>query len=142
MRRLALFASALAPCLLALALGSAAGAAAPDWTAVAGERDVTVITSNLDGSKRETTAWLVVVDGRGYIRTSASTRWGGNAVRNPDIALRIAGTEYPLRASLVTETDLRARIQEAFRAKYGWMDGVLGIFRGSEPRIMRLDPSR
>jgi hypothetical protein len=136
MRRLALLALALAPCLLA----SLASAAGPDWAAVAGEREVKVITSNPDGSRRETTIWLIVVDGQGYIRTSSSTRWGDNAVRQPDIALRIAGIEYPVRASLVTDPALRKRIEEAYRAKYGWFDGFMNTFRGSEPRIMRLDP--
>ena len=61
------------------------------------------MTSKEDGSERETKVWLVVVDGQGYIRTSQGTTWGGNVERNPDIALRIEGSEYPLRAVFVED---------------------------------------
>jgi hypothetical protein len=124
---------------LALVAGPAS-AEAPDWNAVAGVKRVKVLTTNEDGSARETTAWLVVLDGQGYIRTSRSTTWGGNIERQPDIALRIEGTEYPLRAVFVTDDALRERISAAFRTKYGWVDGALNIFRGSSPRIIGLDP--
>jgi hypothetical protein len=125
--------------LLALA-ASPALAAAPDWGAVAGVKEVKVLSTNEDGSPRETTVWLVVVDGQGYIRTSRSTRWGGNVERQPDISLRIEGTEYPLRAVFVTDAALRERVIAAFREKYGWIDGAMNFIRGSDPRIMRLDP--
>ena len=35
---------------------------------------------------------------------------------------------------------LRERIIQSFRDKYGWFDGLLNLIRGSNPRIMRLDP--
>lgn len=124
-------------CLLGPVL---AGAAEPDWNSVADVEEVRVLTTNQDGTPRETTIWLAVVDGRGYIRTSGWTRWGDNVERNPEIALRIGDTEYPLRASFVEDEALRAKIVATFREKYGRLDGFLGVFRGSKPRIMRLDP--
>lgn len=124
---------------LALTAGPAA-AAAPDWKAVAGVKEVKVLTTNEDGSARETTVWLLVLDGQGYLRTSPSTTWGDNVERQPDIALRIEGSEYPLHAVFVDDEALRERVVAGFRAKYGWVDGALNIFRGSKPRIMRLDP--
>ena len=132
-------------CVLSVAvaclLGAlAADAAELDWNRVADVGKVRVLTTNQDGTPRETTIWLAVLDGRGYIRTSGSTRWGDNVERNPDIALRIGDTEHPLRASLVEDEALRARIVAAFREKYGWIDGFLDVFRGSKPRIMQLDP--
>jgi len=124
-------------CLLG---GVAASAEELDWNSVADVEEVKVLTTNEDGTPRETTIWLAVVDGRGYIRTSRWTRWGDNVERNPDIALRIADREHPLRASFVEDEALRAEIVAAFREKYGWFDGFLGFLRGSKPRIMRLDP--
>ncbi|MBW1685978.1 MAG: DUF2255 family protein [Deltaproteobacteria bacterium] len=118
----------------------AAGAAELDWNSVADVGQVRVLTTNQDGTPRETTIWLAVLDGRGYIRTPGSTTWGDNVERNPDIALRIDDTEHPLRASFVEDEALRARVVAAFREKYGWFDGFLNVFRGSKPRIMQLEP--
>lgn len=130
------------PALLALVTLAAvpAHAGAPDWAAVAAVKEVKVLSSNEDGSARETTVWLAVVDGQGYIRTSRSTTWGGNVERQPEISLRIEGTEYPLRAVFVSDAALRERVIAAFREKYGWIDGAMNFIRGSNPRIMRLDP--
>ena len=130
--------AALALAASALCAGVAA-AAAPDWSALAEVREIEVLTSDADGSPRETTIWLVVVDGQGYIRTGGTT-WGDNVERSPDVTLRIEGREYPLRASFVSDAPLRERIVAAFREKYGWTDGLLDVFRGSHPRIMRLEP--
>ena len=124
-------------CLLG-ALG--AGAAELEWNSVADVEEVLVVTTNEDGTPRETTIWLAVVDGQGYIRTGGWTKWGDNVVRNPDIALRIGDTEHPLRASFVEDAALRERIVAAFREKYGRFDGFLNVFRGSRPPIMKLDP--
>ena len=118
----------------------AAGAAELDWNSVADVGQVRVLTTNQDGTPRETTIWLAVVDGQGYIRTSGWTKWGDNVERNPDIALRIGDTEHRLRASFVEDEALRARVVAGFREKYGRFDGFLDVFRGSKPRIMRLDP--
>jgi hypothetical protein len=118
---------------------AAASSEPPDWEAVADTQTVEVLSTDEDGDPRETTIWLIVVDGQGYIRTSQSTRWGKNVARNPDIALRIGEGEYPVRASFVDDEALRERIVKAFRQKYGWIDGFLNIVRGSSPRLMRLD---
>jgi hypothetical protein len=130
----------LAPLLAAALLASAAGAAAPEWNAVAGVEEVEVLTTDQDASPRETTIWMVVLEGQGYIRTSRSTTWGDNVERDPDIALRIGAEEFPLRAVFVEDEELRERIVQGFREKYGWFDGLLNVIRGKNPRIMRLDP--
>ena len=126
---------------VAFLLGAfAVGAAELDWNSVADVEEVRVLTTNEDGTPRETTIWLAVVDGQGYIRTGGWTKWGDNVKRNPDIALRIGDTEHPLRASFVEDEALRERIVATFREKYGRFDGFLNILRGSKPPIMRLDP--
>ncbi len=128
--------------ILALAIAAAGGsarAAAPDWNAIADADTVRISTTNENGSTRRTTIWLVVVDGEAYIRTSRSTRWGGNVEREPDVVLSVGDTDHRVRASFVEDEALRARIVASFREKYGWTDAVANVMRGSHPRIMRLD---
>lgn len=119
--------------------GGSAGAAEPDWTALADSETVYVLTADEDGDVRETKIWLSVVDGTPYIRTSRSSRWGDNIERDPEIALRVGDDEYPLRARFIEAEDERARIVGAFEAKYG-SNPILNWIRGDDPRIMRLDP--
>lgn len=115
---------------LAIAVLIAAGSAraqAPDWNAVAAEDTIEIVTHDADGALRETTVWLGVVDATGYVRTSDS-RWRENIERDPDVIVRVAGSEYPLRAESITDTSVRARVNEVFRAKYGFMDRMLSWF--------------
>jgi len=134
----------VALCLTALSglvfVAGSAVAEGPDWAAVADVREVTALTTNEDGGARETTIWLAVLGGQGYIRTSQNTTWGGNAKRNPEIELRIEGREYPLLAVSISDAAQREAVVAAFREKYGRVDSFLDFMRGSSPRIMRLDP--
>jgi hypothetical protein len=130
---------ALALLVLLAQVSGARGEDAIEWDRYSPERTVVVITTNEDGSTRETKVWLVVVDGRGYIRTG-KTRWGGNVGRNPAVVLRIGETELPLRVEFVTDPGERAAVTAAFRAKYGFADRILSPLRGGSPRIMRLTP--
>jgi hypothetical protein len=138
MQRLVPLASSIA---LALCLGLAAlaGAATLDWNAVAAVEEVQVKTQDEDGAERDTTVWLVVVDGQGYVRTGG-TRWGDNLVRKPEVVLEIEGEDHALRVEFVEDDAQREKIVAAFREKYGWPDGAMNIFRGSRPKIMRLLP--
>jgi hypothetical protein len=130
----ALFASSLA-----LLLAGAARAGDVAWSDYAGERTVVAVTHDEDGDVRETTVWLVVVDGQGYIRTG-STRWGANVERTPQLLLRVASDELPVRVEFVTDEPTRDAVSRAFREKYGFTDRMLSVFRGSAPKIMRLLP--
>ncbi len=132
--RAPLAAAALAAAVIA---SPSLAAAAPDWNALAEVEEIEVVTVDEDGDVRETTIWLIVVDGQGYIRTGG-TRWGDNVERDPNVTLRIEGSEYPLRAEFVEEDAQRERIVVAFREKYGWSDAFIAIFRGSRPKIMRM----
>ncbi len=132
--RLALLAFALAA-----ASGSVARAGVPDWASVADVGAVQVVTRDEDGDLRETTVWLIVLDGRGYIRTGG-TRWGANLVRDPEAVLRIDETEYPMRVEFVEDDGTREQVVAAFREKYGFSDAFISVFRGSRPKIMRLLP--
>jgi hypothetical protein len=127
---------ALVGVLAVLATAAAAGEP-PDWNALADVETVSVATNNPDGTVRYTTVWLVVVDGRGYIRTG-NTTWGANVVRDPHVKLEMSDQEYALRADFVEAEDERALVTAAFNAKYGWTDTLLGWLRGARPKIMRL----
>jgi hypothetical protein len=126
--------------LVLLAPVSAAGEEeAIDWSRYSEEGTVTVLTTDEDGSIRETKVWLAVVEGKGYIRTG-NTRWGGNVERNPEISLRIGETEIPLRAEFVTDEAEREAVKAALRARHGFSDWILSPLRGRNPKIMRLMP--
>ena len=116
-----------------------AAASEPHWPAMADAGTVHVLTTDEDGDARETRIWMIVVEGRPYIRTSRSSRWGGNVERDPEIAIRVEDAEYPVRAHFVEGADERARIVAAFEEKYG-SNPILNWIRGDDPRIMRLDP--
>ena len=110
-----------------------------DWDSHAEEQTVTVVTADEDGSARETTVWLAVLDGQGYIRTGG-TGWGGDIERNQDVALRIGETELLLRVEYVTDEAQRDAVKAVFREKYGFSDWLMSPLRGSNPKIMRLNP--
>jgi len=116
-------------------------ASALDWSSGAAERTVAVLTADEDGAPRETTAWLVVVDGAGYLRTG-NTTWGGNVVSDPNVRVRIRDREDSFVVTFVEDAALRERVVAAFREKYGWTDALLSPLRGRHPKIMRLDAPR
>jgi len=131
---------ALATGVALFALVAAAGVFAgepPDWATIADVDTVSVATTNADGSVRYTTVWLVVVGGRGYLRTGDTT-WGANATRDPKVKLVVGDDEYALRVEKVEAEDERALVTKAFNEKYGWSDTVIGWFRGGHPKIFRL----
>ena len=143
MREFPVSVGASAACFLAAALATVAIAqptgAAPDWSRYADVEEISAITADEDGSVRETTIWLAVVDGRGYIRTG-NTTWGANVVRDQAITVRVEGKELPVQVQFVEDEALRQRVVATFREKYGWSDAMIGIIRGSHPKIMQLDP--
>jgi hypothetical protein len=122
---------------LAVLAAAASAAEAPDWSSVADLDTVSVATNNPDGTLRYTTVWIVVVGGRGYIRTGDTT-WGANVTRNPNLKLVIDDKEYALRADFVEAEDERALVLAAFNEKYGVSDTLVGWFFHRTPKIMRL----
>ena len=118
-----------------------AAAEAPDWESLREVQTVEVVTADEDGASRETTVWLVVVDGAGIVRTGG-TSWGENVVRKPELVLRAGEASYELRVEFVEDDALRQRITDAFREKYGFSDRMASWMRGSHPKIMRLHPKQ
>lgn len=127
--------SATLACLLAVS----ASAVVPgiDWPAWADARTVVVLHADEDGKRRETTIWLCVSEGRGYVRGGGG-RWVGNTRRNGDVALRIGDAELAVRATALTDAAEIERVTTAFRAKYGFGDVLATLVRG-RPTIFRLE---
>ena len=112
-------------------------AGVPDWDAVADVETVEVLTTDEDGSTRETTVWLLVQDGEAYLRTG-HTHWGDNVARSGSLILRIGDEEIPVRVEFIEDEAMRERLTQGFREKYGWSDAMIGWIRGSHPRLMHL----
>ena len=126
---------------LCVLLAAFAASASPiDWGALAGEQTVVIRTSEADGAPRETTVWLVVVAGQGYIRTG-ETHWHANIAREPKIGVRIADHDYAVTAEHVTDPALREKIEAAFYEKYGFSDTFVGWFTDrTKAQILALVP--
>src|SRR5215468_210049 len=77
------------PAILAFALARSAHALEPaptDWSPLAAVEEIQVLSQDADGSAHETTVWLAVVDGQGFIRTG-NTSWYPNLERKPEIGV-------------------------------------------------------
>jgi hypothetical protein len=126
--------------LLALALASLAGpAAAVGWSPFAEADVVRIVTQDADGSERDTPVWFVVVEGDGFVRTNDS-RWLANIRRGSPVALRLEGVERAVAAEEVADPAVSAAVEEAFKAKYGFVQRVMSAFRVREPSVLRLVP--
>lgn len=124
---------------LVVLLAVAARAVVPgiDWAVHAEARTVVVLHRDEDGTQRETTIWLCVSEGQGYVR-GGSGRWVGNTRRDGDVAVRIGDVDLAVRATRLTDETEIARVTAAFRAKYGFGDVMATLVRG-HPTIFRLE---
>jgi hypothetical protein len=125
--------------LLAARAAFALEAAPSDWQPLAAVEEIQVLSENPDGAARETTVWLAVVDGQGFIRTG-DTSWYPNLVRKPEIGVRVDGKEYAVRAELIEDKSLREKVIAEFRRKYGWSDVVVDWLFPGDGHIVRLAP--
>jgi hypothetical protein len=122
---------------LALLIGLAVPAfAGIDWNAHKDADTVVILNADEDGAQRETTIWLCVLNGQGYVR-GGSGQWVANTLRNGDVTLRVGERELALRAARVTDAAEIERVTSAFREKYGFSDTLATLIRG-EPTIFRL----
>src|SRR6266850_2379281 len=88
--RFAVFAVTTAVLLHAASGARALEPAPTDWTPLAEVQEIQVLSENPDATPRETTVWLAVVDGQGFIRTG-NTSWYPNLEQRPNIGVRVAG---------------------------------------------------
>lgn len=127
----------LAVAAAALAVLPAAGGAEDAWATWAGLDTIEVLTTNPDGSDEETKIWIVVHEGTAFIRTSDRSPWGDNVERTETIGIRSEAQTLTVRPSAVTDSAHREAVIAAFRAKYGFFDGLINFVRG-DARIWRL----
>ncbi len=119
------FASIVFLAALACASGPVPVANGPiDWGAATDSWSLHIVTADADGDDRVTRIWVALVDGEGTLRTGDS-RWWENLQRDPSCRIRLQGTDYPLRAAFVTEHEAKARIDDAFVEKYGWLERMM-----------------
>jgi Uncharacterized protein conserved in bacteria (DUF2255) len=123
---------------LVFAFGATALAAnAFDWTPASEDSVVEILTSDADGSLRETPVWIVVLDGVGYVRTDDS-KWLANIRRGSPVRLRVRDVESAVDATETNDAALAARVEEAFKTKYGFTQRVMSLFRMTEPTVLKL----
>ncbi len=119
------FASIVLVAGLACASGPVPVAQEPiDWGAADDRWSLHIVTVEPDGDPRVTRIWLAIVDGEGTLRTGDS-RWWQNLERDPNCSIRLLGIDYPVRVEFVTRHEEKARIDDAFIEKYGWLERIL-----------------
>ena len=123
---------------LLLSLASTGALADVDWNAHKDADTVVIVNADEDGAQRETTIWLCVTGGQGYVR-GGSGQWVANTLRNGDVKLRVGEQELVLRATKLTDAAEIERVTAAFREKYGFSDTLATLIRGA-PTIFRLTP--
>lgn len=124
--------------VLALGLAPFAALADVDWTAHQDVETVVIVTAGDGGAQRDTTIWLCVSNGQGYVRGGGGD-WVADTLRNGDVKLRVGESELELRATKLTDAAEIERVTTAFHAKYGFSDTLAGIMRG-KPTLFRLAP--
>lgn len=113
-------------------------ARALDWASYAETSVVEILTRDAGGEGRETSVWIVVVDGTGWVRTNDS-RWLANIRRGSPVSLRVEGREDAVRVREVDDPAVTERVEQAFLAKYGTIQRIMSAVRTSEPTVLRLD---
>lgn len=112
-----------------------------DWDALAEEWFAIVLTTDPDGSQRETRVVFVVMEDTGIVRTG-STLWFANIQRDPDIRLRIGGKVYLVRAEPIDDEEALRAINDEFRTKYGFGDWLVDWFRPRDRNVLRMRERR
>lgn len=98
---------------------------------VAALRDAKILGVRAGGEHRHTGVWVVVVEGRAFVRSwnDKPTGWFRAFRREPAGTIQVAGREIPVRARLTRSARLRAAVTEAFGRKYDtaasrkWVEG-------------------
>lgn len=126
---------------LGIALATLAALAVATY--VAGEQTEVAVLRSVDeqGAARETKLWVVDLDGSPWVRVARPERsWFDRVRQRPQVELVRNGVALPYRAIEITDPEVRARVDAAFREKYGMVDWWYGLLLRRDPRPIRLDP--
>ena len=113
-------------------------------TFLAGEQTEVAVLRTVDdqGLWYDTKLWVVDYDGVPWIRVAKPERhWFQRLLRDPHAQIVRAGVAREVIASPQESEELRMRIDEQFRAKYGAVDWWYGLLLRRGPIPVRLDPA-
>jgi hypothetical protein len=100
-------------------------------TVVEAARNAKIIGVRAGSEHRHTGVWVVVVDGRVFVRSwnDKPTGWFRAFRKQPTGTIQVGGLEIPVRAKLVRSARIREAVTAAFGEKYNtkasrkWVDG-------------------
>lgn len=127
---------------LGFALASLLALGAATW--VAGEQTEVAVLRTTDAQRdtHDTRLWVVDLDGTAWVRAGRpEQRWFQRLREQPAVTLVRHGVSLPFRAVVIEDPVMRARIDAAFREKYGLVDWWYGLLLRRDPRPIRLDPA-
>lgn len=114
-------------------------------TYVAGEQtEVAVLrTRDATGAPHDTKLWIVDVDGAAWVRVARPERqWFQRLRAEPEIELVRDGAEpRRMRATPDPTLETKARLDRAFREKYGLVDWWYGVVLRRNPVPVKLEPA-
>jgi len=128
---------------LALAVAVLAGVAL--LTYWAGEQTEVVVLRTRDaaGQPHETKMWVVDHQGDPWVRVAKpSRRWYRRLLDDREVELVRGGATRPFRAEPHEEPEVVARLDAAFRARYGIVDWWYGLLLRRHAIPVRLAPVR
>lgn len=124
------------------ALASVLALGVATW--LAGEQTEVVVLRTTDalGAAHETKLWVVDLDGTAWVRAARpERRWFQRLRERPAVELVRRGVALPYRGLEIEDPAMRARVDAAFREKYGFVDWWYGLLLRRDPRPIRLDPA-
>ena len=115
-----------------------------DLLAIEAAQEVRIETRAADGTVHRTIIWVVVEDGRIYIRSvnGATARWYREALARPDVALHVRRERLPFRAVPATDASSIAACSAGLERKYRGSYSVRAMLAPSVlDTTLRLDPA-
>jgi hypothetical protein len=84
------------------------------------EQEVEIETWNAEGGEHRVIIWIMVVDGRPYIRSfrGPGARWYRNVGLDPNAAIHVNGRRVPVRAVAAADPESVAAVSRELLAKY------------------------
>ena len=124
---------------------------APSWPAkqlalIADIAELQIASCRADGTlRRWTPIWVVCVDGQVYVRTwyRRTTGWFGRLLDSGQARVRVPGLETDVVAEDVGDasSELRARVDDAYRNKYGGLAAERMVADPAAATTLRLAPA-
>ncbi|MEU9715058.1 DUF2255 family protein [Streptomyces sp. NPDC047976] len=93
--------------------------------------EIVLWTRHEDGRWSARPLWMVLVDGRAYVRSAFGRRsaWYRRVLGRADVRIETASGRLPVALRPVGDSGLVRRVSEAYRAKYGlcWPGPVASV---------------